>query len=148
MLLGINLFFGFEGNMTEITDLEKLPKEKQKVVAKVLYKMGWASKKIEEWLGISDTTIWRASELPTPEELKQFEIDFQVAVKGIKQEGIAKVLKRILEIIPKEKKLDQLVKAGEYLEGTKTPLVAQQFNIDEVKVSKEEYDRIFEGIED
>ena len=98
-------------------ELKLLPKLEKRVAAKVLYRMGWGSRKIEEWLGISDNTVLRAVNEPTPDELKQFEDEFRLAIEDMKRQGIALVQKRLLELIPKERRIDQVVKAGEYLEG-------------------------------
>jgi len=62
-------------------------------------------------------TVLRAAKTPTPKELRQFEAEFELAVQDMKRQGIALVHKRLLELIPRERRIDQVVKAGEYLEG-------------------------------
>lgn len=104
-------------------NLKLLPPPQKKVVAKTLYRMGWSSLELEKWLGFSDNTIIRASEAPTPDELKTFEEDFRRVIEAEKQRGIALGLKRLLEIIPKERRIDQLVRGLEYFEGKNRPLV-------------------------
>ncbi len=109
-------------------DLAKLPPPEKKVAAKKLYQLGWSTRKIEQWLGISDDTVRRAADIPTPDDLRQFEAEFELAIKDMKRQGVALVCKRIIDIVPKERKLDQLVKAGEFLEGRKEPNTQVQIN--------------------
>lgn len=106
-------------------ELKKLSPPEKKVVAKVLYDMGWASRKIEGWLGISDDTIRRAAAQPVPEELRQFEADFAITIQAAKSEGLALTIQQIIKRIPKETKLEPLIKTAEYLEGKSS---AQSFN--------------------
>jgi hypothetical protein len=109
--------------------------------------MGWGARKIEEWLGVSDNTVLRAINEPTPEELKQFEAEFELAIKDMKCQGRALVQKRILELVPKERRLDQLVKAGEYLEGKGGTQVAVGVSVP-VTIENPEvnYDRLAEKV--
>lgn len=109
-------------------ELKALPPPEKKVAAKILYQMGWGSRKVEELLAISDDSVRRAAELPTPDELRQFEAEFTLAIKDMKQQGVAMAQKRLLELIPKERRIDQVVKAAEYLEG-KTNNQLTQINI-------------------
>lgn len=88
-----------------------------KVAAKALVEQGYSSRKIEELLGIDNVSAWRYAKEATPDELKQFETDFKVAIGEMKNKGLALVHKRLLDLIPKERRIDQVVKAGEYLEG-------------------------------
>lgn len=98
----------------------KLSKSEKKVAAKVLYKNGWTSRLIGEWLGISKDTVIRSTDKPTSEELRQFETEFEAAIKGVKFEIRTRIYKRMLELIPKEKRLDMLVKVAELLDGKTT----------------------------
>ena len=84
--------------------------------------------RLESLLGIDDTTAWRATKEATPDELKQFEIDFTEAIAEMKRKGIGLVQKRLLELIPKERRIDQVVKAGEFFEGKSGTGVAVQVN--------------------
>jgi len=97
--------------------MEKLSIPEKKIAAKIMYKIGWGSRKIEQWLGLSDNTVLRSVEEPTPDNLKQFEAQFEVALVDVRREALALIHKRILEIVPKERKLDQLVKAGDFMLG-------------------------------
>lgn len=120
-------------------DLKKLSHAEKKVVAKTLYNMGWGSIKLEQWLGLSDNTILRAVKEPTPDELKSFEEEFQRAIRAEKQRGVALGIKRLLELIPKERRIEPLIKGLEYLEG-KTSNTAVQINIkQEFNKELEEY---------
>lgn len=112
----------------KMNDLKLLPPPEKKIVAKTLYQMGWGSRKLEQWLGLSDNTILRSINEPTPEELKRFEADFISVIQSEKQRGIALGLKRLIELIPKERRVDQVVRGLEYLEGKNQPNVAVQVN--------------------
>jgi len=103
------------------------PSEK-KVAAKVLNHQGYSTRRLESLLGIDDTTAWRALKEATPEALKQFEVDFTEAIAEMKRKGIGLVQKRLLELIPKERRIDQVVKAGEFFEGKSGTGVAVQVN--------------------
>lgn len=109
-------------------NLKELPPPEKKVAAKVLYDMGWSSRQIESWIGIDNVTVIRASEQPTPEALKQFETEFTIAIQSEKMKGIAIGVKRLLELIPKERRVDQVVKGLEYFEGRNNPNIAIQVN--------------------
>ena len=96
----------------------QLSKPKKKVAAKVLREQeGYKASEIAKWLNISEVTAWRYMQLDTPEKLKEFEKEFASMVQMMKYDGIGKVYKRINELIPTEERLDQIVKAGEFLEG-------------------------------
>jgi hypothetical protein len=113
--------------MTE--ELKLLPPPEKKIAAKVLYHMGWASRKIESWLGISDDTVRRAAEVPTPEELRQFEAEFTLAINEIKKEGLALTINQIMKVLQREKRIDSLVRVAEYFEGKNKSVINQQFNV-------------------
>jgi hypothetical protein len=98
-------------------DLPKLSNPEKKVAAKVMAEQGYSSRDIEDFLGISDSTVLRASKDATPDQLTQFEAEFQQRIKEMKQTGVGLVQKRLLELIPKERRIDQVVKAGDYFEG-------------------------------
>jgi len=110
-----------------IKGFENFSKEEKKVIAKTLYNMGWSSRKLEQWLGLSDNTIQRAVKQPTPEEMKRFEAEFKLAIQNEKMKGVALGIKRLLELLPKERRIEPLVKGLEYLEGKgQAPLVVNQ----------------------
>ena len=110
-----------------IKGFENFSKGEKKVIAKTLFNMGWSSRKLEQWLGLSDNTIQRAVKQPTPEEMKRFEAEFKLAIQNEKMKGVALGIKRLLELLPKERRIEPLVKGLEYLEGKgQTPLVVNQ----------------------
>lgn len=91
-------------------------KEKQ-VAAKKLIENGYSSRKVEEILGIDHSSaIWYANK-PTPEEMEEFSTIFDNYIQESKKKGISLAHARLLELIPREKRIDQVVKAAEYLEG-------------------------------
>lgn len=109
-------------------NLKQLPKSQKKVAAKVLYRNGWGSRVVGEWLGVSKDTVIRSSKSATPEELRQFETGLEAVIKDMKLEARALLHKRIIELIPKEKRLDHLVRVGEFLEGKPATQQNNQFN--------------------
>lgn len=108
-------------------EISNLPPPKKRIAAKVLYRNGWGSRIVGEWLGVSKDTVIRSSKEPTPEVLRQFETEFDNMIKDMKLEARALIFKRIIELVPTEKRLDYLVKAGEFLEG-KPNIQNNQYN--------------------
>lgn len=109
-------------------NLKQLPKSQKKVVAKILYKNGWGSRVVGKWLGVSKDTVIRSSNEPTPQVLRQFETEFEIVIKDMKLEARALIFKRIIDLIPTEKRLDYLVKAIEFLEGNPNLQQNNQYN--------------------
>lgn len=103
----------------------ELPKPQKKVVAKVLVEQGFTTPQIEEWIGVDNVSVWRYAKEQTPENLKAFEMEFQASITTLKSKGVAIVHRRLLELIPRERRISEVVKAGEFLEGK----TAQQTNI-------------------
>lgn len=121
-------------------NLKLLPPPEKKVAAKVLYNMGWSSRQIEQWIGVDNVTVTRYKDLPTPEELQQFETEFTSVIQSEKKRGIALGIKRLNELIPKERKMSELVRGLEYLEGNdKSPKTNIQIN-NLIKKEKDEFD--------
>jgi len=120
-------------------DLKKLPPPEKKVVAKTLYNMGWSARKLEEYLGLSDNTVLRVVDEPTPDELKRFEASFIKTIQAEKQRGVALGIKRLLELLPKERRIEPLVKGLEYLEGKNTNTAVQVNIKQEFNKELEEY---------
>ena len=106
-------------------DLKLLAPPEKKVAAKVLYDMGWSTRKIEGWLGVDYSIVSRYVKTPTPDELQQFATDFTIAIQSEKKRGIALGIKRLNELIPKERRIDPLVKGLEYLEGKQSGINVQ-----------------------
>lgn len=98
-------------------NLKELPSPEKKVVAKALIENGYTSRQVKEILGISYQSALNYAKEPTPEEQKEFLTLFDNYIRAQKQKGISLVYNRILELLPKERRIDQVVKAGEYLEG-------------------------------
>lgn len=97
--------------------LKKLPKPEKKVVAQELVKAGYSTRRVEDWIGADQSTISRWALEDTPEEMHQYASDFRKQIEGMKTQGIAMGVRRIQQLLPKEKRLDQVVKTLEYLEG-------------------------------
>lgn len=100
-------------------NLKKFGKPKKEVAAKVLReKEGMTYSQIGEWLGISDDTARRYAMIAkTPDSLQEFEVEFSKMVKGMQYEGIHAVHKRLSELVPNERKISEVVKAGEFYQG-------------------------------
>jgi len=101
----------------ESDSLKDLPPPEKKVVAKTLIKNGYSYRKCEEILGIDHSTVAYYVLEPVPEDLKAFSTIFDNYIRDQKHKGIGLVYKRILELVPREKRIDQVIKAGEFLEG-------------------------------
>lgn len=131
-------------------NLKLLSIEEKKVVAKVFYEAGWGSIKLEQLLGISDNTILRALKEATPENLKRFEEEFRKSLNKVRNYGLLLVYDRLIELIPKERRIDQIVKAGEYLGGKSEGSVVQKKEVGAYRsideLSGEELDKIINRV--
>lgn len=121
-----------------MNNLKHLPPPEKKVVAKELAKAGYSTRTLEEWVGADHTTISRWALEETPKEMQRYATQFRKQLDIYKQKGIALGVKRLLELLPKEKRVDQLVKGLEYLEGKKEPTTAIQIN-NYLKKEKDEF---------
>jgi len=97
--------------------MNNLSKPEMKVMAKALILGGYSTRKVEEILGIDNVTAHRYAQEQTPEDQKQFETIFKNHIKEQKQKGIALGVKRINELIPRERKISEVVRGLEFLEG-------------------------------
>lgn len=98
--------------------LEHLSPPEKRVAAKKLVEAGYSIRTIEDLIGASNASISRWARESTPDEMKQFEADFNKELKAWKKQGLGMVHKRLLELLPRERRIDQVVKAGEYLDGS------------------------------
>lgn len=109
--------------MSEAINIKNLSKPKKEVVAKILKDDDWTYEKIGRVLGVSDDSAKRYAErykaIDSPDSLREFEIKFRAYAKTKEFEGYNLILDRMLDLIPKERRLDQLVRAGEFLSGKK-----------------------------
>lgn len=97
-------------------------KDKKEMAVQVLRSNeGWSNNEIGEFLGISSASVSRYAIVPKdPEKLKLFEAEFMAAIKAMQYAGMAEVNKRLLELIPRERKISEVVKAGEFYQGKST----------------------------
>lgn len=107
---------------------KELSKPKKKEMAKAYVDEGYSSRQIEEWLGVDNTTIARWAKEPTPEKMQQFATEFRASLQVVKYRGIAEVHNRLLELIPKERRISEVVKAGEFFEGKSNEGIKVQVN--------------------
>lgn len=110
-------------------DLKELNNKELQVAAKTLILSGYTTRKVEEILGVDHATAARYADAPTPEDMQQFETLFKEYILEKKKKGINMVHDRLLELVPKERRIDQVVKAGEYLEGKNIQQTLNQINI-------------------
>lgn len=122
-----------------MTDLKRLSPPEIKVVAKTLILNGYSSRKVESILGIDHSSALLYAQQPTPDELKEFSTIFDNYIKEQKDKGVSLVYKRILELLPKERRMDQVIRAGEFLEGKKDSTAVQVNIKQEFKRELEEY---------
>jgi hypothetical protein len=92
-------------------------KTEKKVVAKVMYEAGWGAKRISEWLGIGQQTVWSYKDLPTPEALQLFQESFKAAMVDYDITATFGIKSQIMKLVPNETDIVKLVKAGEYFQG-------------------------------
>lgn len=91
--------------------------KQRKIIGKVMYEFGWGSTQLGKWLNMKSDTIRRAADLPTPEALVAFEESFRLAMRDMDMIGLFETKKRIRQLIPREKDIIKLVKAGEFFGG-------------------------------
>jgi hypothetical protein len=93
-------------------------KKKKKVMMKNLFNMGWGSKQLALWFKEKQVNVYRWVKAPTPENLMEFEKQFQMSMKDYDNAALYKVKERMMEIIPEEENLQRLVSAGNFFKGT------------------------------
>lgn len=118
---------------------KRLSKPKKYVAAKVLKEDGYTNAEIAEWLGISEATALRYRQIDTDEKLKGFEEEFRKTIAIMKYDGIGKVHKRLLERIPDERRISEIVKAGEFLEGKQQTNNVQVNILNSLQEDKDKY---------
>lgn len=100
--------------------------KKQKIVAaKAMYEAGWGSKRLSQWFKTGPETILRWKEMPTPDTLKEFEQNFKMAMMDYDMEATVKIKNQIMSVVPDERDLNKLVKAGEFFQGLSDKRKAQ-----------------------
>ena len=124
--------------------MKRMGKPKKEVMAKVLRDQeGMTYSDIGEWLGVSNDTARRYALIPqTPEALIEFESNFAVIVRGMQYEGIAKVNERLLTLLENERKISEVVKAGEYFQGGRAKSEAPNIQVNIANIldkEREEY---------
>jgi len=117
--------------------------KQKKVIGKVMYQLGWGGQQLANWLNINANTVRRAANEPTPEAMVAFEESFRLAMRDVDMIGQFEVKKRIRQLIPREKDIIKLVKAGEYFGGEH----AKTQNNTQVNVYSELLSRYGDGVE-
>lgn len=107
-----------------------LSKAKKIVAAKILREEEkYQYVDIADWLGISNDTARRYTQMRDPEEMREFENEFRAVIQGMKYEGVGNVYKRLNELVPRERKISEVVKAGEFYEGKSQNQTNVQVNV-------------------
>jgi len=113
---------------TKLMDKEPKPEllkghysfKQRKVAGKVMYQLGWGTKTLSKWLNVNANTIKKAANQPTPEAMIAFEESFRIAMRDMDMVGLFETKQRIRSLIPHEKDIIKLVKAGEFFGGQQT----------------------------
>lgn len=112
--------------------LSAMSPAKKVIASKVLCDEGFTYSQIGRILGISDDTAKRYIEKYSPIEdsvrLSKFEAGFKTLVAGKSFEGQMAVYNRLLELVPKERRVSEVVKAGEFFQGKSNDGVKVQVN--------------------
>ena len=124
--------------------MKRMGKPKKEVMARVLkYNEDMTDSNIGKWLGVSDSTARRyAVATKTPDSLVEFEREFALIVRGMQYEGIAKVNERLLTLLENERKISEVVKAGEYFQGGRAKSEAPNIQVNIANIldkEREEY---------
>lgn len=112
----------------------KLDKRRKKVVAKVGVDYGHSYREIGRLLGLSKDTIGRYAKEEIPSDLRQFETQVKDLFTEQKFVLSARCIARLQELVPRERRISEVVKAAEYAEGISKGgdvTVPIQFNINE-----------------
>lgn len=91
--------------------------KQRKVMGKVMYQLGWGGKTLGKWLNVAANTVRKAASEPTPEAMVAFEESFRLAMRDVDMIGMFETKQRIRDLIPKERDIIKLVKAGEFFGG-------------------------------
>lgn len=117
--------------------------KQRKVIGKVMYQLGWGGKTLSKWLNVNANTVRKAANEPTPEAMVAFEESFRLAMRDVDMVGLFETKKRIRDLIPKEKDIIKLVKAGEFFGGS----AAKTQNNTQVNVYSDLLSKYGEGVE-
>lgn len=104
-----------------VKDLQILPKDKIKVAAKVLHEGGLSLSQVATILGVSDSSVSRWDDLPTPDKLQEFELFLRKQFDTKEKIVAAKALSRM------DSKMDT-ARIGEALEVYKVMMNKGQPN--------------------
>ena len=80
-----------------------LPKDQKQIVAKTMLDLNVSAKNIADILGVHRATVYRYSDKPTKPELRQFATELKTLMSVKQQTLLAKVIKRIEEVIDDKK---------------------------------------------
>jgi len=92
-----------------------LSKDKKQVVAKVMFDLNYSASEIAKELKIDRSTVYRYSEKPLPEELRQFATEIKTLFAIKQQQILAKILKNIEELADQTDDMRALIVAFEVL---------------------------------
>jgi len=92
-------------------------RKKKKVMVKSLYHQGWSSKQLALWFKSPQKNIVRWAKSVTPENLREFEEQFSLAMRDYDHAALYKTKNRIMELVPDEKNMNALVSAARFFAG-------------------------------
>lgn len=124
-------------------ELHKLSKQDKKALAAIMHSQGYPFRTLEEYLGADFTTLAKWAKEKIPDEVRQRVTTLYLAeIEEHNKRGLARVYKRLEELIPKEKDIGMIIKAGEFFRGK--PAQTNQTNVQvnfsvTGKQAKEEY---------
>jgi predicted transcriptional regulator len=96
-------------------NLTILNKDQKQVVAKSLMDLNYSATEISRLLDIDRTTVYRYSKEPTPEDLQQFATEFKTSLMMKQHLILAKIIRRIDQLVDRTFDLKGLLKAYEII---------------------------------
>jgi len=117
--------------------------KQRKSIGKVMYSLGWGGKTLGKWLNMTANTVRKAANEPTPQAMIAFEESFRLAMRDVDMVGLFETKKRIRDLIPREKDIIKLVKAGEFFGGA----MAKTQNNTQVNVYSDLLSKYGEGVQ-
>ena len=114
---------------TNLSKIENISRNNKQVIAKKLILTGYSCKRVGEVLNIDPQTALNYSKKPTTKEQEEFSTIFDNYINIKKLKGLNSVIDRLSTLVPKEKRISEVVKAGNFFEGKKDAQNAPAFTI-------------------
>ena len=117
-------------------------KDQRKVVAKTLLDLNYSAIEISRLLEIDRSTVYRYSKQPTPEELQQFATELKTIMSMKQHQILAKILRRIDQMVDKTLDFKGLIKAYEIVKRHTQSLYDIQSNSEREKRWKKYFPQV------